>query len=971
MTRSAVEAFARAPRAPDLRLVPAAVASWAAAGWAVGVPVVAVTASGVVAALVAVLVLARGRRRGSGSAAVVLGCVAAVLLVTAGHLLVRGAGLLPELVADGATATVTGAVLTDSRLVRTDDASRAERYTVRLDVRHVAGRGRTGAADATVLVIGSPQWDGLATGDRVAATGRLVAAEPGGDVVALLVASRPPRTTGPVPGWLRAAESLRAGLREAAAPLPPDAGGLLPGLVVGDTSRLPPDLEEAMRRTGLTHLTAVSGANVAIVCGAVLVVATGCGARRGLRLALAGAALGAFVVLARPEPSVLRAAVMGAIGLVGLASARRGRGVPLLACAVVVLCVVDPWLSRSFGFALSVLATAALLLLARPMAEVMARWVPRLVAQAVAVPAAAQAVCGPVVVLLTPQVPLLAVPANLAVAPAVAPATVLGVVATVVAPVWMPGARAVAWLGGLATGWIAWVARRAADLPGATVPWPGGVRGAALLAAVTVVALAAVARVARRGPGRGPARAARHRASPGRASPRGPALLAAVVVACLLLVGTATVVRSRAGAWPPTGWRVVACDVGQGDALVVRSGPGAAVVVDAGPDPGPVDRCLRRLDVRRVDLLVLSHFHADHVRGLAGVLDGRAVETVLVSPLAEPRTQTAWATSLLEEQRLTAVPAWSGAAGAAGDVAWRVVWPSRLLEAGGEEGDAANDASVALLLEVDGLRVLAAGDLEPAGQSALRREQEAAPGGPLWPVDVLKVAHHGSAAQDADLTRRLAPRVALVSAGERNDYGHPTRSALDLLASTGATVLRTDVHGDVAVGGAGERLWVAPTRSSPPPGRLGAWQREDGQHRSAPAARARPPRRPGGTSHRTRSCSSPAPRSCSPIAPSSGSAASPGRTAPTSRSSRSRPRCTSADSSTRGRAPPSSVSRASSWPRGSSRPRSPSSRTSSPTWTTFSRTSSWCCGTAAASAAGSCSTPRARAPARWRSTAHR
>ncbi len=201
-----------------------------------------------------------------------------------------------------------------------------------------------------------------------------------------------------------------------------------------------------MRDTGLTHLTAVSGSNITIVCGAGLLVAAWCGLRRRSRVVAAAAVLVAFVVVAGPEPSVLRAGVMGAVGLLGLVGSRRGTGMPALCLAVVVLAVVDPWLARAFGFALSVLATSGLLLLARPLAQAMSRAVPTWLALAVAVPLAAQTVCGPVTILLSPQVPLTAVPANLLVAPAVAPATVLGVVATVLAPVWPSGAASVAWL---------------------------------------------------------------------------------------------------------------------------------------------------------------------------------------------------------------------------------------------------------------------------------------------------------------------------------------------------------------------------------------------------------------------------------------------------------------------------------------------------------------------------------------------
>lgn len=856
--------------APDLRLAPAAAASWAGSAWAVAVPSgVAVGGGGLALALaVAVLLLRRAvllrrvvppsarrhRPRASGTVTVVVAlvCSGGVLLCAGGQLAVREAGLLPRLVEDGATVRVEAVVRADPRSVRSETGRvpAREQLAVRVRVEHVAGRGMSGPSRSPVLVLGSTAWAGLTPGTRVEAVGRLVATDPGDDVVALLVSTRPPVRLAEAPTWQRGAERLRAGLREAAEPLPADAGGLLPGLVVGDTSRLPPRLEEDMRAVGLTHLTAVSGANVAIVCGTVLVLSAAAGARRRLRLVLAAVALAGFVVLARPEPSVLRAAVMGAIGLVGLAASRRGRGMPLLCVSVVVLTAVDPWLSRSFGFALSVLATAALLLLARPVADVLSRVVPRLVAHAVAVPLAAQAVCGPVVVLLSPQVPLLAVPANLLVAPAIAPATVLGVAAAALAPLSMPAAEAAAWVAGVATGWIARVATAAAGVPGAVVAWPGGRGGALLLAGVTAGLLLAGAHVVRAGPG----------------ARRVLAAAAGVALAgVLVLAGAAASRWLRSAAWPPPGWRVVACDVGQGDALVLSTGADSAVVVDVGPDAAAVDRCLRTLAVRRVDLLVLTHFHADHVAGLEGVLADRPVSRALVSPLAAPSGQANRAREALAAAGVPTTAVTRGVRGDAGPVRWQVLWPAESTDGGSSEepeGSAANDASVVLLMESAGLRVLAAGDVEPPAQVGLRRALSAPPND-LVPVDVLKVAHHGSAAQDAALHRLLAPRVALIGAGTRNDYGHPAPATLEMLAATGALVLRTDVGGHLAVGMTEGRLWAATERSSDGDGRLGSWQRDV----------ARQPQRRGATWSRHRWFSSPEPRRSSPTGRSSGCAA--------------------------------------------------------------------------------------------------
>ena len=253
-------------------------------------------------------------------------------------------------------------------------------------------------------------------------------------------------------------------------------------------------------------------------------------------------------------------------------------------------------------------------------------------------------------------------------------------------------------------------------------------------------------------------------------------------------------VRPPTPGWPPDGWVLAACDVGQGDALVVRAGPGSAVVVDAGPDPTAVDACLDRLDITRVPLLVLTHFHADHVDGLAGVLDDRAVGEVEVSPLADPPEGVEQVDALAHAAGLEPAEAPYARARRVGDVTLQVLWPLPGSPTRGPgDGSTANDASVVLLVEVAGVRILLTGDVEPDAQETLAR---------VWPglhVDVLKVPHHGSRYQDLEFLAGLGARLALVSVGEDNDYGHPAPETLTALAGTGAEVLRTDLDGDLVV----------------------------------------------------------------------------------------------------------------------------------------------------------------------------
>ena len=758
----------------DARLALPASAAWAGAFLGTGG---AWPAAAVVLAGTAAVVVALGRL--VGRTAWWAGLAALALL--GGGVAVGGiaraavsSGPLRDLAAVGATVTGRAVVTGDpARLAPRVSGSTLGRPVVvvpmRLEV--VTARGRRLELRAPVVGFAEDlRWSRLLPGQPVRVAGRLGSARAGQPVAATLTVRGPPRRIGAAPALQTAAGGLRAGLRAASDGLPADERGLLPGLVVGDTSRLPPRLADDFRTAGLTHLVAVSGANLAIVTGFVLLVGRAVGLRGRTRVVVAGLAMLGFVVLARPQPSVLRAAVMGGVALAALASGRRRRSLAALSATVVVLVLVDPWLSRSFGFVLSVLATGALVTLApRWVRRWQAAGVPSVAAHAVAVPLAAQLVCGPVVVLLSEQVSLVAVPANVLVAPVVAPATVLGVLATVASAVHPAAAAVLAWLAGAFVWWIVRVATWAAALPSAAVSWPGSAWGAALLAVGSSV-------VVLFGPW-----LARHR------------LVSAMVAAG---VAALVVVPARSPGWPPPDWVLAVCDVGQGDALVLSAGAGTAVVVDAGPDPEAVDRCLRRLGVDRVPLVVLTHLHADHVEGLPGVLRGRPVGEVEVGLHDEP------AEELLRVQR------WAAAAGVPvtravvgdrvrlGALAWRVLWPARVVRA----GSVPNNASVVLLVRTRGLTLLLTGDVEPEAQRAMLAR------GGLGPVDVLKVAHHGSANQASELLAAVRPRIAVISVGADNDYGHPAPSALAALHRAGALVGRTDRDGTLLVAGSGSSV---------------------------------------------------------------------------------------------------------------------------------------------------------------------
>jgi competence protein ComEC len=727
----------------------------------------------------------RDRRRWARPLAAVLVIGAAAGGASAARLAAVSGGPVASMARSGEAAWLEMVVTGDPQPIpsRTDRVDRVKLQARLERVRNLRVRL------PVIVLADAASWREVAPSSRLRAFGRLL--EPqriDGTAAVISARGRPILQHGPS-AIQREATGLRAGLRNAVSALRPAERGLVPGIVVGDTSQMPEELSEQFKRAGLTHLLAVSGANLMILVGFLLGLARVVGIRDRLPPLLALGSIVGFVVLARPQPSVLRAAVMAVIVIAATLTGRQRAGLSSLCVAVCVLLLIDPWLARSYGFALSALATGGILVLAPRWADrICGRGVRsggsrsgtagrlrRLLAESLAVPAAAQVACLPVLVMLAGQVSLIAVFANLLVAPAVAPTTILGLLAAVSAPASQSVAAFLGHLAGLPASWIVRVAALFAELPGAVLPWPSGPLGA--LAAVGFLVVGAVmARRVRRAP--------------------------LVVLTCAAAAVVLVLRPSLSLGWPPPGWVIVACDVGQGDALVLRLAAHSGVLVDAGPDPRPVDRCLRDLGVRTLPLVVLSHFHSDHVAGLPGVLNGRAIGEIVVSPLDDPAENAVHVRRWAARAGVRVRAAVAGETWQVGPARLTVLGP-RVLLGGGQvngEGSAANNASVVLLAELRGVRLLLTGDIEPPAQAALLS------GGGDLHADVYKVPHHGSTYQDSRLLAAVRPRVALVCVGAGNDYGQPAPSTVSALKGSGAAVLRTDERGDVAVVAAGQAL---------------------------------------------------------------------------------------------------------------------------------------------------------------------
>ena len=526
--RHAHATSSKAPEALDLRLLAPAVTCWACAWWAVGgdgpaawsqALLMAAGCTALAAALVVPVLRFRPPRHRadqrpgapeqdpgaigtlSASLLVCALCAATVLAVSAAHLWSRQRDPLTMAVASGQPVTLIGTVSQEPRVSAT---SRSTLVITALDVEQVAGC----ASRLRATVLADKQWLSLSMGTRVQVRTRLRPTDPGRAETAIIPKRAGLKVLSPPTGVLGAVTGIRSGLARAVGAQgaagageetgfwPPGARVLVPGVALGDDHALPAQVREDMRIVSMTHLTAVSGQHVAIVLGLGL-AALGVLPRRW-RALLGAVLLTALVILVRPSGSVLRAATMGAVMLLGVVAGRRAASVPALCAGAIVLLLIDPWQSRDYGFALSVVATAGIVIGSKPVAVYLSRRLPRWLAAAVALPLVAQAACGPLLILLQPSVGAWSVAANLLSEPAAVVATISGLLAALILPAWPAAATVIAWPALVACSWMVWVAGFFAHLPGATLPWPDGLTGALALGVCEIGALLLVAPRTRR-----------------------------------------------------------------------------------------------------------------------------------------------------------------------------------------------------------------------------------------------------------------------------------------------------------------------------------------------------------------------------------------------------------------------------------------------------------------------------------------
>ena len=704
-------------------------------------------------------------RPGRGGIAVI-SLIAGMFLLAVGWGEIRHAQVLHGVIADltPGTVEVLGSLRTDPKI-----GDRG--WSAQLGVSRVSGRGGDYGTRESVWLHGDGSAPEVTRGDVVAVTGRLsLSDDPGfasfldsrGFAGALSV-DRFERV-GPSPNpMVRVADRVRAALSASLAELfGPREAGLLMGLALGDTSHLDGGMARDFKATGLSHLLAVSGGNVAMVLAPILALGLAVRLHPFARFLLGSLTVVFFVVLTGGEPSVLRAGVMAGIGLSGVLLGRRSNTWSVLGGAVLVLLLLDPFLVAAVGFQLSVMATAGMVAFAGPLAARLSL-LPAPVAASIGTSIAAQLGVAPLLLSYFHWIPGVTVLANLLAFPVIGPVLLLGLAAAALSGIAPPLAALLAILARILLAYLMWLADSMARAPVASVTSPGGMVPLIVGSAI-VVCLAVWIRTNWR-------------------PPRSVVVLGAVVM-------PAFVWATALGSGPPPGLSVHFLDVGQGDSILVMSPGGATILIDGGPDEDIAATKVAALGVKRLDVVIATHGHADHVEGLPEVLARFPVGLVLEPGCPEASPSYAELLGAVRDEGFPIRHPRAGDSIEVGDVTLDFLSPSGCHE--GTHSDANNDSLVAVL-SVGEDTVLFPGDAEVEAQ------QEMLDSGADLHVDLLKVPHHAGDTSLPEFLTASGADVAVIQVGQPNDYGHPTEEVLATLDSADMQVFRNDLGGDVTV----------------------------------------------------------------------------------------------------------------------------------------------------------------------------
>lgn len=819
----------RSPVPLDIRLLPLALATWSGTWviimtgrWWAALP-------GVLPALPGLIYRPRGRHRQAAYSATAIGVVGGIFLATAlvtTHGYYRG-DALQRAAANAQVVDISGVVLTDPKVTPFGQQQRTQVRLQQVCARHSC------APSSEILTLTTAQE--LRMGQHIQAHGTAKPARAGEEATAAITSDKVAITAAPR-GLYAMTDTIRTAFRQTVHRLSPAGQALLPGVAIGARNAMPEQLAADMKIASLTHLTAVSGAHMAVILGTVLALAAFL--PRALSLPLGLATIISMYALVGPQPSIRRAAVMAVVMLVAFQRGRRGSALPALGIAVVINMCWWPYSATSYGFALSVSATAGLILLVPLLTRVLNRRLPGRLATAVAVPLAAQLAVAPLLAALSGGIQVYSIPANMVASVIFVPLLLGAMAAALLSPLWPAAALVVAQGADVPARALARLATEVAQLPGAQLALPPGIWGPLCAGGVSAAVLVWLLWLDRRPT---PMASERAQVSPSRdrevsltPSTTPPSPGRRLSVPSYKHIGAIVAAAVIFGAllwWWPSGtsrWHIRQCDVGQGSALLARTGPDSAIMVDTGDEGKGGEACVRAAGITQIDILFLSHPHADHVRGLDAILAVAKVRSIIIGPSTHPRANRNHVEQVAAANHIPILDPVRDGGAVTGEfnvsnvpgleqLGWELWWPDGAAAAAWDNEAGANDLSLVVALSIHGpggeitARAVVLGDVEVAAQERLTARLQDRCGSVhrerCAPIDIVVMAHHGSKLQAPALATYFGAPIVLVSVGA-NDYGHPHPQAIAMYRQAGGRILRTDESGALEIEGTQEAVVV-------------------------------------------------------------------------------------------------------------------------------------------------------------------
>lgn len=729
----------------------------------------------------------------------------AALAVQQQRMAAEASGWLDFVAAQG-SARMSVHIITDP-VVR--QSSFGENWFITAEVEYFGQELTETKHPARVVVTADERWAEVSEDDDVCFIGRVTES----DTSVFVRAVTPPEigacNAAPAQATTSGRDLLRATLREHAANTISYAPELLPGLILGDRSQQSEQLDEAMKVSGLSHLSAVSGAHTSLIASAATVLFRSLRFPRSVVIAAFLCTLLLFVHIVGMQPSIIRAATMGAIGAWAVFFGRGSQALPILALSTIVILTMAPELVHEVGFQLSVAATAGIVLGAQPLERWLHPWFAKILpdfwatlfSSSLSISTTAQLACQPLLLTFIDYVSLYSVLANLFATPLLPLITIPGTIAASISVVAPALSQLLLHIVAFPAAAIGWIATTATHLPGSMLPWPGGSTGIALVClhwAASGIVLTKLLRLQRqpKPPVKIDARLSRYRRA-------AYALEKHVTVhnTVQYLIVIIAIVAHTAVFWPAkpatitTDWDIIGCDVGQGDMFLIRTGPDSAMVIDTGDEPTLAQRCLQQAQITQIDIVVITHLHADHVGGVQGVLDQAKPEQIIFSTSMDP-TYTPETTDLPLTAQQVDQPAVYVIDHAKHDPQHPVQIRWSILSAN-SQAHHENDASIVLFAEIyrhgEVVTALFTGDLEEEEARRLL-SRDTIPES----IDILKLSHHGAKNGGVEIIEHTGPTMALIGVGADNTYGHPHKDILDALGPQVA-IHRTDLDGTFAV----------------------------------------------------------------------------------------------------------------------------------------------------------------------------